>query len=201
MKALCSVSMILFILFAANTPAAPSDPSSSIYRLEARLTNQAGGTHGLDVHRGHPVLITMFYGSCPMACPLLIDTLRAAEHGVPEPQRADLRVLMISIDPEHDTPAALQKLGRERRIDSTRWTLARTDERTTRRIAAVLGIQYRKLPSGGYNHSSIVTLLSPTGEIVAQSSAFGQPDQAFRSALGNLTKQRKSSIGAGPLKR
>ena len=33
----------------------------------------------LDLYRGHPVMVTMFYATCPATCPLIIDTLRAVE--------------------------------------------------------------------------------------------------------------------------
>jgi len=163
-----------------------SDPPDSIYHLEAQLTNQAGQLHGIDVHRGSPVLVTMFYGSCPVACPLLIDTLRAVERSIPDAQRKTLRVLMISVDPEHDMPPMLAKLAQQRRIDTSRWTLARADAATVRKIAALLNVQYRKLPNGGYNHSSIITLLSPKGNIVMQSSVLGRSDEALLEAIRAL---------------
>ena len=158
-------------------------PPQSIYQLEAVLTNQAGAQHGLDVFEGHPVLVTLFYGSCPAACPLLIDTLRAVERAAPPAQRERLRVLLISIDPQRDTPKSLQELARSRHIDVSRWTLARADAATVRRIAAVLKVQYRQLPNGDFNHSSIITLLSPTGEIVKQSTVVGKVDAALLEAL------------------
>ena len=163
----------------AQTPLSPD----SLYNLDAQLTNQAGEAHGLDVYRGHPVLITLFYGSCPMTCPLLIDTLRAVERAVPSQQRAGLRVLMITIDPQRDTPRALQALAKQRGIDTSRWTLAQVDEKNVRKIAAMLNIQYRALPDGGYNHSSIVTLLDPAGDIVMQSSVLGKADAALVDAI------------------
>jgi protein SCO1 len=52
----------------------------------------------------------------------------------------------------------------------------------------VLGIQYRKLPDGGYNHSSIVTLLTPEGEIAVQSSELGKADPELLAALAKLTQ-------------
>ena len=108
------------------------DPPTSIYQLDAALTDQDGRARGLDVYRGHPVLVTMFYGSCPASCPLIIDTLRATEKDLTPAHRADLRVLMISIDPARDTPEALKALAGQRRIDTSRWTLARTDAATVR---------------------------------------------------------------------
>jgi protein SCO1/2 len=163
--------------------AAGSDPPLSLYHLDARLTNQAGQSHGLDVYRGHPVLVTMFYGSCQATCPMIIDTLRATERAVPAEQRAGLRVLMISFDPERDTPAALRAIAEERRIDGARWTLAHADADTVRAIAALLNVQYRQLPSGEFNHSTVITLLSPRGEIQATSSALGHADSALLAQL------------------
>ena len=52
-----------------------------------------------------------------------------------------------------------------------------------RKIAAVLNIQYRHLPDGDYNHSSVITLLSPQGEIVAQSNASAKADGSLLEAL------------------
>jgi protein SCO1/2 len=177
---LAAFAMTLAMTFAH---ADSTDAPASLYHLDASLTNQDGVAHGLDVYRGHPVLITLFYGSCSMTCPLLIDTLQSVERSMPAQQRKNLRVLMITIDPQHDTPQALQKLAQERRIDTSRWALARTDEKTVRKIAALLDIQYRALPNGGYNHSSIVTLLSPDGEIVVRSGVLGKVDAGLIDSL------------------
>jgi protein SCO1/2 len=166
-----------FLMVAASAAdARDSDSGASLYRFDAALANQDGREHGLDLYRGHPVLVTMFYGSCPATCPLIIETLRSAENAVPPAQRAKLRVLMISLDSARDTVPALQELAKTRRIDTTRWTLARADERTVRSIAALLNVQYRKLPSGEFSHSTVIALLTPTGEIEASSSKLGVAD-------------------------
>lgn len=168
---------------------ARADSPGSIYNLNVTLTNASGAQHGLDVHRGHPVLVTMFYGSCPMACPLLIDTMRSIERTASPADRERLRLLLISIDPERDTVAKLTEISAGRKLDASRWTLARTDAHSVRKIAAVLGIQYRKLPDGSYNHSSIVTLLTADGEIAAQSSELGKADPELLAALAKMTRR------------
>lgn len=178
--------VLALMMVASLAQGADTDPAQSIYRLEAHLVDQSGAAQGLDVYRGQPVLITMFYGSCPAACPLLIDTLRAVERAAPTAQRQRLRVLMISIDPGHDSVQSLAELARLRHIDPARWTLARTDAATVRRIAAVLGVQYRQLPDGNFNHSSVLTLLSPQGEIVTQSSVLGKADAGLLAALSGI---------------
>jgi protein SCO1/2 len=177
---------LVLLLAAMLTRADVAYPPQSVYQLQTRLTNQAGVEHGLDVYAGHPVLVTMFYGTCPATCPLLIDTLRAAERAASPAQRQRLRVLLISIDPQHDTVQSLQELARSRRIDPSRWTLARTDAATVRRIAAVLNVQYRQLPDGEFNHSSVITLLTPRGEIVMQSTVLAKADAALIQALSDI---------------
>ena len=175
---------IATLLAAAVVSAGPqADPPTSIYQLDAELTNQDGKAHGLDVYRGHPVLVTMFYGSCPASCPLIVDTLRATETQLTPDIRAELRVLMISVDPARDTPEALKALASQRRIDTSRWTLARTDATSVRTIAALLNLQYRQLPDGEFNHSTVIALLSPLGEIEATSSKLGTPDDALLARL------------------
>jgi len=178
-------AVLLLMMFAASLQAqvARAESSTSIYQLEAALTDQDGQARALDLYRGHPVLIAMFYGSCPAACPLIIDTLRATEKDLTPAQRADLRVLMVSIDPDRDTPSALRELADQRRIDTSRWTLARTDTATVRTLAALLNVQYRELPSGEFNHSPVITLLSPTGEIRASSLKLGTPDASLLTRL------------------
>jgi protein SCO1/2 len=158
-------------------------PPESLYQLQATLTNQAGQSQRFALYRGNPVLVTMFYSSCPAACPLLIDTIRSVEATLSPAQKGQLRVLMISIDPERDTPAILGELARKRRVDLSRWTLVRADPGTVRKIAATLNIQYRKLPNGEFNHTSVITLLNSDGEMVKQTSTLGSVDPELVAAI------------------
>jgi protein SCO1 len=183
MKALL---LALLLTVAPCAGAAVGDPPQSIYNLAAKLVDQFGASRGLDMHRGHPVLVTMFYGSCDVACPLLIDTLRSFERSLTPAERAHLRVLLISIDPEHDTTESLRALATARRVDLSRWTLVHTNEPTVRKIAAVLSIQYRRLPDGNYNHASVISLLTPRGEIAMQSAVLGKADERLAATLRGL---------------
>jgi len=170
-----------FALFAPASHA--SDRSASLYQMHEKLLNQDGKAIDLDVYRGRPVLVTMFYGSCPATCPLIIDTLRAVERKLDEPQRQQLRVLLVSLDAARDTPGALRKLADERRVDTARWTLAHADAAAVRRIAAALNIQYRELPNGEFSHSTIISALNADGKIVVQSAELGHADPAVLQAI------------------
>jgi protein SCO1/2 len=158
-----------------------TDRSASLYQLHERLQNQDGKLIDLDVYRGQKVLVAMFYGSCPATCPLIIDTLRAIERKADS--KDDLRVLLVSFDSERDTPTALRELATTRHIDTVRWTLAHADVSAVRRIAAALNVQYKKLPSGDFSHSAIISVLDRNGSIAVQSAELGHADPEILRAI------------------
>ena len=148
--------------------AAPTPIGPSVYPVYAALRDEHGAAVGLDVDRGHPVIVSMFYGSCPVACPLIVSHVKEVESRLPPGARADLRVLLVSFDSEHDTPEALAGIAKARGLDTSRWTLATGSDDDVRQVAAVLGVSYRKLPEGGFAHDSVLTVLDREGRPVAR---------------------------------
>lgn len=180
-------AMILTVVLTMTAGQSDADEASaSLYELKIGLIDQSAGAKSFDLYRGEVVLVTMFYGSCPTACPLLIDSVRAVENALTPAERQRLRVVMVSIDPERDTPQALAALAKQRRIDLQRWTLARANQNDVRMLAAALDIQYRRLPNGEYNHTSVISLLTPEGRLVKQTSVLGRADPELVSAIRSL---------------
>ncbi|MEW6167062.1 MAG: SCO family protein [Pseudomonadota bacterium] len=175
-------SAALAAALALNVGAQPL-PEDSVYQLQMPLRTQAGADAPLDVYRGHPVLISMFYASCGYVCPMLVHSLQRLDQGLDAPARAKLRVLLVSFDAERDTPEVLKETAAKHGVDTTRWTLASAAPEDVRKLAAVLGIRYRKLPDGGFNHATIVTLLDGDGRALARSERPAQPDAELIDAL------------------
>jgi protein SCO1 len=182
-------SLLCLMLIGAALADAPVDERESVYDLPIQLTDQQGRVQPLDLYRGHPVIVTMFYGSCPATCPLLIESLRATEAALPAAVRRDVRVLLVSIDAKRDTPTALAALAKQRRVDTTRWTLATAKPADIRLLAAALNVQYRRLPNGDYNHTSTLTLLSSGGESLKTTSVLGRADPGFAAAVTEAAKR------------
>ncbi len=174
-------------LFCAASPvhaAASVDlPGDSVYQLHVPLRDQDGKSIDFASLRGKPRLITMFYASCPYMCPLIIDTARMSERALDEGERAKLSVLMVSFDAKRDDPAALKVLAEKRKVDTTRWSLTGTDAANVRKIAAILGVQYRPLDDGEFSHTSVLILLDAEGRLVARSEVMGKIDPEFISAI------------------
>jgi protein SCO1/2 len=159
-------------------------PGSSVYQLPAALTDQDGRDFELSSLRGGPVIASMFYTSCDMVCPMIFETARLTLDQL-HTKGKHVRMLMVSFDPARDTVDVLKKTAQQRGCDS-HWTLARGDEATVRKIAAVLGVQYRKLSNGEYNHSSQLILLDGDGRIAARTGKLGGVDAAFVKKVAAL---------------
>ena len=59
-------------------------PTDSLYQLHAEITTQQGTPAGFNLYQGHPTLISMFSGSCPSYCPMLITALQSYESHLQE---------------------------------------------------------------------------------------------------------------------
>jgi len=90
----------------------------------------------------------MFYATCPMACPTLISDLQRLEAELGEAERDDLRVLLVSLDPETDDTAKLREVVERHELDEARWTLAAPDADQVRDLAAVLGSALAGIDAG-----------------------------------------------------
>lgn len=180
------LAWMLWFVAAASVSAGDPVPRDSLYRLNATLATQAGNTAGLDLYRGHPVMISMFYGSCPAACPMLITGMKAYESHLPPASRDRLRVLMVSFDQARDTPEQLAGLAQLHRVDSARWMFSGADESDARKVAALLGISYRRQADGEFDHSLLITLLDGEGRVLARTSKI-VGDEAFLTRLRQAT--------------
>jgi protein SCO1/2 len=163
---------------------AASLPTDSILQLGDTFTAQDGRTFTLAERRGKPQLVAMFYSSCKFMCPLLVDSARGVDHALTPAERARLSVLFVSLDPARDTPPVLAALAARRKLDTKRWTLARADATTVSKIAALLGVRYRRLADGDFNHTSALVLLDADGRILARTEKMGAtPDPDFLKAV------------------
>lgn len=181
--ALCALILCSAMFSRADETETAND---SFYRLTATLTTQQNHSVGLDLYRGHPVVISMFYGSCAAACPMLITAIQTYESHLSDAERERLRVLLISFDPARDTPKNLLEVATTHSTDTARWMFSSAPEQDTRKIAALLGIQYRHMPDGEFEHSLLITLLDSDGRVLASTTKL-YDDETFLAALRAAT--------------
>ena len=167
------------LAFAAG-PASKPLPPDSLYQLALPLTDQDGRTADWRGLRGRPRVVSLFYTSCQYICPLIVDSGKAIEKQLTPTEQQRLGILLVSMDPKRDTPAALLTVANKRKLDPARWTLASPRPGDVREVAGVLGIRYRALADGEFNHTSALVLLDGEGRILARTEQMGtQPDPEF----------------------
>jgi len=160
----------------------------SLYVLDGKLTDQDGKEVTLANFRGKPVLISMFYATCPHACPMLVSDVRKIDSQLDPALRKEVQVVLVTFDPDRDTPEALAKVREAHKVDKDRWTFLRTDPGFVRELAAVLGIRYRFTPDGAIGHSSVITLLDRDGAIVSRVEGVRQPADDIVRKLNAMKK-------------
>lgn len=187
-RLLAAACTLLVAASATATLAAPPGnaalPSDSVYQLPVALTGADGKARDWRSLRGKPRLLSMFYTSCPYICPLIVDTGKGVERNLTPAQRQRIGIVLVSMDPARDTPAALGKVAQQRGLDPARWWLAAPPEDDVRKVAGVLGIKYRALADGEFNHASALVLVDADGRILARTERMGPiPDPVFLDAV------------------
>ncbi|MEO7252177.1 MAG: SCO family protein, partial [Arenimonas sp.] len=133
---------------------------------------------------GRPRVVSMFYTSCRVTCPLIVDSGKAVEHALLPSERARIGITLISLDPKRDTPRALALLAAKRGLEAARWSLLRPDESDVRALAGVLNVRYRHLADGDFSHTSALLLLDADGRVLARTDKVGSRlDPEFLTAV------------------
>ncbi len=103
------VGAVLSLLLACTDgPRAGVDFPSPWPRPVFTLTDKDGAAVDFqELTRGHPTLVLFGFASCPDVCPGHMASIAGAARQLPEADRARLRVVFITADPERDTPERL----------------------------------------------------------------------------------------------
>ena len=126
---------------------------------DVTLTDSAGQKFALRTGSDKPVVVVFFgYTNCPDICKTTLSDLASALNRVSPETRGKIQVLLITTDPERDTPAVL-KAYLERFDPSFIGLTADLDE--IKKIGASMGVVVEgttKTADGGYevNHSTQV---------------------------------------------
>jgi protein SCO1 len=116
--------------------------------------------------RGKVVVLFFGFTACPDVCPLTMQRLAAAMHELGE-RAGDVQVILVSVDPERDTPAEVDEYAR--RFHPSFVGVTGTEEEL-RATASSYGIFFARNESGsaaGYtvDHSASTLVLDRTGQL------------------------------------
>lgn len=158
---------------AVNTETVKAElPELSIYNLPSTWTTQDNENIQLEDLRGNVLVMVMIYTSCKAACPRLIADMRNIEKQVPE-ALGKTKFIMVSIDPETDTPQRLNSFAKENEMEDDHWMFLRGTPEDTREFATVLAVSYKKISPLDFSHSNIISVFDEEGVLVHQQEGLG----------------------------
>lgn len=140
-----------------------SEPAPSMQEL--RLAS--GDPVDLAAHRGDVVLVYFGYLNCPDVCPTTLDMTARALDELEADQRDQVRLVMVSVDPERDTAALVD--GYAGFFDPSFFG-ATGDPDAVLRVATQYGVFYRANGAdedGHYfvDHTSALMAIDPGGAL------------------------------------
>lgn len=128
------------------------------------LTDQTGSTVRLSQLRGEPVAVTFLYTRCPIATACPMTTAKFSKLDAMLAQRNFGRLLTVTVDPEHDTPAVLAEYAKKAGVNSKRWKFLTGSPEDVARVASSFGVMYYP-EHGQMIHSQAVAVVDPQGRL------------------------------------
>lgn len=137
--------------------------SRSVPALE--MTDQNGQPVTMDQLKGKWSLLFFGYTFCPDVCPTTLAQLRQVKSELPKEAAERLQVVLVSVDPNRDTPTQLkQYLG----YFDTEFRGVTGSLDTTQKLANALSIPFipadTSKPNYTVDHSGNLALLGPDGK-------------------------------------
>jgi protein SCO1 len=113
---------------------------------------------------GHVWIADFIFTQCTSACPMITAKLMLLQKAI---RSRKIRFVSFSVDPEHDTPAALNTYARQWHGDESRWILLSTNEKGIQDTA--LGMKVAVQATGEKDnpiqHSSLMMLVDQHGQV------------------------------------
>ena len=148
-------------------PADGAMAGMSLHHLEEPWVDQRGDTVRLADLGDRVQVVALVYTTCGQACPRIVAEMKQIESAVP-----DAGFVLVSIDPERDTPEQLARFAEGARLDPARWTLLTGSDGALLELAAVLGVRYRRISETDFMHTNALSVLDRAGVVRHQQLGF-----------------------------
>jgi len=130
------------------------------------LVDQAGAPLSLADLRGKALLLDFIYTSCPGPCPILTGRHVSVQKALPAELRDRVQFVSISLDPEHDDPAALAAYAQARGADLANWSFLTGEPARVDAVLRGYGVGRARKPDGEIDHLVVTFLIDGDGRIM-----------------------------------
>lgn len=159
----------------------------SIFNLTTVWHNEEGEVIELKDLKGKTLIMVMIYTSCKAACPRLVADMRNIESQIPDEKIKNIQFVLVSIDPETDTPKKLKTFAKENFMDGAHWMFLQGSESSVREFANVLSVKYKEISPIDFSHSNIISVFNPQGELQHQQEGLGVDNRETIAAIMEVT--------------
>ena len=184
MKSKRVVGFILIVLFlACNSNAVDEEksaivdldeiPELSIFHLPGQWTSHKQQSLELKDLHGDVLVMVMIYTSCKAACPRLIADMNDIESQIDPLNLNDVKLILVSIDPETDTPQKMLEFSKENFMEEDHWIFLNGSEDDVRSLANVLAMKYKRISPIDFSHSNIISVFDQQGVLQHQQEGLG----------------------------
>lgn len=160
-----------------------SVPDGSIFQLTSSWKTEEGKPIRLAALKGKTLVVVMIYTTCKASCPRLVADMLAIRQQVPASAGGKVQYVLVSIDPEHDTPEKLKAFAISKEMDGEEWTFLQGDPASVREFANVLAVRYKEISPMDFSHSNIISVFNPGGELVHQQEGLGVNNKETVAAI------------------
>lgn len=164
-------------------------PSDSIFNLTSTWQTQNNETIELENLKGKTLVVVMIYTSCKTACPLLVRNMKLIEAEINPDYLNDIDLVLVSIDPETDTPEKLKEFSITNQMTDKQWIFLRGSVESTQEFANVLSMKYKKISPIDFSHSNIVSIFNPSGQLVSQTEGLEINTKEVAKKVNEVVKQ------------
>lgn len=156
----------------------------SIFNLTSEWKTQNNETIQLGDLKGKVMIVVMIYTSCEAACPRLVADMRNIYAKVDNP---DVDYLLVSIDPEKDTPVKLKAYAKEEHLEGNQWILLQGGIDDVREFSNVLSMKYKKGSPIDFSHTNIISVFDKNGILHYQQEGLGVSNDQLVEEVKNLS--------------
>lgn len=162
----------------------------SIFNLTSKWHTEEGKEIQLEDLKGKTLVMVMIYTTCKAACPRLVADMRNIESKIPKENIKNLQFVLVSIDPETDTPKRLKAFAIENVMDDEQWTFLQGTKSSVREFANVLAVKYKEISPIDFSHSNIISVFNSEGELEHQQEGLGVDNIETVETILKLTNKK-----------
>jgi len=158
---------------------------------DVSLIDQHGQAISLASLKGKPVLIDFIYTSCASTCPVLTSKMAAVARELGPALGANVTIVSITLDPEHDGPAQLGAYAKSQAVESNSWLFLTGKPADIDQVLAAFKLRRMRESDGSIMHSVSAFLLGPDGHQIRQYNALDVNAKTVAADIDRLATASK----------